>query len=845
MKVSMQWVASLTTEKIVTTTEELTDRIGAQLGAIDSISQLGPKYDSAIVVEIISCIDHPNADRLHVCMVNDNGTVADVPRDEHGYIQVVCGASNVRADMLVVWLPPGSFVPSTYDSDRLILEAREIRGVLSHGMLASARELAIGDNHDGILELTEASVGRAITAGASFKTLLDLDDTIIDIENKMFTHRPDCFGQLGVAREIAGIQQVSFSSPGWYKNAALPTADNAIATCKVEVNNEIPELCPRYMLAAVTNVTIGPSPLWLQSQLMRLGVRSINNIVDMTNYLMLLTGQPLHAFDLDKVAINNHAQITIRAPKLNETITLLDGKTIQPRPEAILICEQSKAIALGGVMGGNNSEIDEKTTRILIECANFDMYNIRKTSMEHGIFTDAVTRFNKGQSYLQCPAVLSKAVELVKQLSPQAMLDAPIIDNNHTTESIPNVEVTAEFINCRLGTNLTISEIVSLLKNVEFDVDINELNLRITPPFWRTDIAISEDIIEEVGRLYGYDKLPHELPKRRLAPAETNTVLDFRSKVRSTLARGGANELLTYSFVPGKLITGAQQSTAAAFQLSNALSPELEYFRLSLTPSLLDKVYLNLKAGFTPFALFEMGKSHIKNTFDTHETTVPAEYESLSFVYASNEAASQSTSAPYFLAKHYLDFLLSQHRISQTLHFEMISDQTLVDDGWLTELIAPFVVNRSAIIWTESKQLLGVIGEFKTAVRRHFKLPPIVSGFELNLATYQSLLEKVADYRAIPRYPKVFQDITLRVDNSLNYQSVFQLLIDTVAQLKPEQSYATLKPLSLFQKDDQRKHMSFRLEIASYIRTLVAEDVNSLLDEVARVANEAFGADRI
>jgi phenylalanyl-tRNA synthetase beta chain len=309
---------------------------------------------------------------------------------------------------------------------------------MSNGMLASPKELAISDNHEGILEIDED-----IAPGTSFVDAFDLrDDFVLDIENKMFTHRPDCFGWLGVAREVAGIQGKAFTSPEWYDETALEgTATTKEDTLPLVLTNEISELVPRFIAITLQNITVGSSPLWLQLRLARHGVRPINNVVDITNYLMLETGQPLHAYDYDKVRAQDanakHATIGARYPNQNETLALLNGKTVTPHETAIIISSVDRAIGLGGVMGGADSEVTENTTNIILECASFDMYAIRRTAMEHGIFTDAVTRFTKGQSPLQNGAVAKRAVTMLEALA-GAQVVRVYADNHvaHTTSSL-------------------------------------------------------------------------------------------------------------------------------------------------------------------------------------------------------------------------------------------------------------------------------------------------------------------------------------------------------------------------------------------------------------------------
>lgn len=826
-------------------TEQLVDKIGAQLGALEEEPDyLGAKYDGIVVAKVVSCDDHPNADKLHVCMIDDGGVVADVPRNDQGLVQVVCGAPNVRAGMTVAWLPPKSTVPASVGKDPFVLEARELRGVVSNGMLASASELAITDDHSGLLEIKEDEVGaELIKPGTPFKNLYGLDDVIIDIENKMFTHRPDCFGLLGVGREIAGIQGLPFVSPDWYKtDAEIPAAQNTSMT--ISLANELPEEAKRFVLVPMDTVSVKPSPVWLQSFLSRQGVRSINNVVDITNYYMLLTGQPTHAYDYDKLLKldgADTASIVIRNPHTDETINLLNGKTIAPRAEAIMIASAKTLIGLGGVMGGADSEVDENTTRIVLEVGSFDMYSVRRTAMAHGTFTDAVTRFNKGQSPLQNRAVAAKAIQELHDLA-GAQVAGNVIDQNWLDSSVVErnalhlpVKVTAEFINARLGLSLSSNEVKTLLTNVEFSVEVQGDELTITAPFWRTDIEQREDIVEEVGRLYGFDHLPLNLPTRDLTPAAKNGLLSAKATIRTKLAKAGANEVLTYTFVHGDLLQKVGQDKDKAFQLSNALSPDLQYYRMSLVPSLLEKVHQNIKAGYDEFALFELGKTHSLD-HDQDEDGLPDDRDMTALVVAANDKLKKQGAA-YYQARIYVENLLGVE----------LSYRSLTDAELALSEAQPFVANRSAIVSVKGGPDLGIIGEFKQSVAKALKLPAYCAGFEIDTEVLGKILHDKNEYQALPRFPKTVQDITLKVASDQSFQELDAFLWKQLWNARPDQSWMTLTPVSIYQKDDDTAHkqITLRLTIANYQRTLTDKEVNALLDTAAQSANETFNAERI
>lgn len=817
--------------------DDLVVKIGAQLGAVEEVVAYGQGLQSVIIVKLVRCEKHPNADKLSVCLVDDGGVAKDVDRNQEGLVQVVCGAPNVKAGMLAAWLPPGATVPSTISNDPFVLEARELRGKVSNGMLASPKELGIGDTHDGIVE-----VDRDVAPGTLFSdTYISDNERIIDIENKMFTHRPDCFGLLGVAREIAGIQGQSFKSPSWYvQNPEFPANTDSLPLI---VKNELPELVPRFTAITLSNVKVQASPVWLQIVLHEVGIRPINNIVDYTNFYMLETGQPLHAYDYDKVKnlSNDEATIVIRQPKKGERITLLGGKVVEPRDEAILIATDKQSIGIGGVMGGIETEVDSNSKNIIIECANFNMYSIRRTSMAHGLFTDAVTRFTKGQSPLQNLAVLAEITKTIIKETGAQVASKPVDNNNVDKAALQRqslyapVVLSAEFTNARLGLSLKSAQIVEILENVEFKVEQNGEELTVTAPFWRTDIEIKEDIVEEVGRLYGFDKLPMVLPKLDLSPAEKDPLLDAKAEIRDRLSKAGANELLTYSFVHGDLLKKSGQDPKKAFQISNALSPDLQYYRISLMPSLLEKVHPNSKAGYDEFALFEIGKTHCVDHGNDDEG-LPREFEITSLVVAANNRL-KKVGAPFYQARKYLESMLGVE-----LEYKAVGE-----DMKAYPLVQPYDLKRSALVSVKGGEFLGIVGEFKPSVRSSLKLPSYTAGFEIDTEVVQKVLAQNSEYEALSRFPVVKQDITLKVPADLPYSQLQGFIAGELEIQGIKNTTPTLEPVDIYQseEDADHKNVTFRLSIASHERTLTDKEVNNLLDNIADKAKQELKAERI
>lgn len=841
MKVSLNVIKQLINFELPPV-DELVQRINQQLGSVEQVENLAERYRGARVVRVVECAKHPNADRLSVTKIDDGMTVPDVPRDENGLVQVVCGAPNVQAGMWAVWLPPASTVPaSILEGEPFTLDARKLRGVLSQGMLAAADELAIGTDHEGIVALTprDLPAGKTLQPGADFAALFGLDDYVLDIENKMFTHRPDCFGQLGVAREIAGILHQPFTSPAWYNLEQVFGDGDSVP---LAVSNDIPQLVPRFMAVAIRGVQVVPSPFWLQCQLVAMGAKPINNIVDATNYVMLMTAQPTHAYDYDTL---RGGQLGARMARQGETLALLNGKTVELTPDDIVIADGQGPVALGGIMGGSRTEVSATTTTIVLECATFDMYAVRKIAMRHGVFTDALARFNKGQSPLQNAAVLNRLIGMVGGEQASPVIDIKpftsehggILDDYFAGKYEPaTIDITSRFINQRLGSHLIEKNICTLLNNVEIHSHgpENELGyICLQVPFWRTDLETKEDIVEEIGRLHGFDTVPRQLPMRRIQPAGKNPRRELKRVVREALARAGANEVLNYSFVHERVLKGAGQDPAQAFRLSNALSPDLQYYRLSVLPSLLDKVHANIKAGHSEFMLFEIGKGHTKARMG--KDGLPAEQSLVDLVYSSKKPRA---GAAFYRVRATLDQLA--HDSGLTLVYTPVA--AAQDDP----MYAPFDINRLAHVWVEGseaagqpeRQLIGVVGELRPAVVKHFKLPDYTAAASLRLDVMEQIWrDTVVHYQPMSRYPTTARDISIQTSTEVTYDELMQAVSSATTRASetyPDVTIRDLTPLSIYKATPDALHQTttFRLTLSSSQATLSAERVRSIIRTV-------------
>ena len=777
MLISLNWLKKFVDIKV--TDAELVRLIGARLVEVEGVIDETHKYDNIFVVRVESTEKIPDT-HLTRCMINVGDVeIAKVPKNENGLVQVMCGAPNVREGMLAAWIAPGAVVPASVHEDApFVIGKRKMLGQYdSYGMLAAMDELDLGDDHEGIIEINpdEAKPGDLLA------DIYELNDSILEIENKSLTHRPDTFGMIGFAREVAGILGQAFDSALFSNHFTLRKEQNTNA---ITVSISDDTLCPRCTLVALEkHGEIKKKYLtWMDTVLAKSGMRPIDPIVDATNYLMLLTGQPLHAYDYDKfvkVGKSDKPKMIIRLAKKGEKLVLLDDKEIELNENDIVITSNDVPVGLAGAMGGKSTMVDENTRNILLEVATFSLYNMRKTQMAHGVFTEAITRYTKGQPPYQTLAVASECAEMLKG----GFKVTAVADEYPKPKKQNVVKITTEEINGLLGTDYSTELIVKTLTNVEFVVEAKGNELTVTAPEWRTDIAIKEDIIEEVGRLLGYDNIKPVLPSHYTA--EKNKMFELKHTIRDMMQRFGASEALTYSFVSGKLLEKAGQDAKNSYRIVNSISPELQYVRQSIVPSLLDKAYMNEKLPVDEFAIYEMNMVYRKEWGMTDEQ-VPVEKSSIGMVVAERK----NNETAFYKAKKYAAKLLEELNISA----EFVPMKSKEAE------CRPFEKKRAAEIVADG-EYIGVVGEFKNSVRNEFKLAPYLAGFEMSL---DKLLEKSGTKKKIEFDNKKHEDLTVTTDKT------YAEALKEVQKKYPE---AIIKPGVIYQAEGQKtRNITFHIE---------------------------------
>lgn len=809
---------------------ELSKLIGARLVEIEGVEKLGEKYKDVIIAKVISAEKVENSDHLNLCKIDDGGVRKDIERDENGFVQVVCGAPNVRAGIFVAWLPPESIVPETFGGENFKLGARKLMGNMSNGMIASIRELGLGDEHDGILEVSPEVFENGIQAGDSFAEKFELNDFLLEVENKSLTHRPDCFGIVGFAREVAGILGEEFIEPEFIKGLNFEGVEDR----EIDIEIQNPKICERYTAAIfdVSNILKNPNLTIEKTYILRSGMRPIDEITDLANKIMFETAQPLHTFDLEKLEKLNGSsdiKIIVRNAFEGEELELLDGKKIKMNEKDIVIAtgESGKiAIALAGAMGGISTAIDENTSNILVESATFNLYNLRNTQMRHGIFSEAITRFTKGIPQMLSRKVLDLFAEDILAMGGKSLsLIADSKDNNYQEQL--KISVSNDEINQVLGTDFSNDQIHQTLENVGILTE-NKNSETFLVPFWRNDLHIKEDLIEEVGRLNGYDNIALQLPARTFKAVKKAKIDLLQSEIREILTAGGANEILTYSFIHGDLLEKVNQDSQNSYKIVNSISPDLQYYRQTLTPSLLSKVSQNIRAGFGEFAIFEMNKITEKS-LGLNEENVPIEQKKLAFVYVNNKGENA-----FYQAKNYVDFLCK--KLGVEVEFSKFNLEK-------SPLSTEFESKRSAVIEIQNngkKITLGVIGEFKKSVQKSLKLPEATAGFELDL---NILLENFAGsnvkIKNFSKFQSVERDISINVDEKREFSEIFNIF-ENISD-KFENVEIEVLPIDIFKNSDRTKNISIRFKITPFEKTLTGEEIHEIVQKIEELAQDNGG----
>jgi len=801
MKISLKWLRDYVDIKLAP--RELADKLtmaGLEVGAIDTV---GGTWDNVVIGEVVSLNPHPNADRLKLATV-------DLGAEK---VTTVCGAPNVSLGQRVAFARIGASLIDPHTGKAAVLKPAKIRGVASEGMVCSEKELGISEDHQGILVLPpEAPVGMPASAY--------LGDVVFDLD--ITPNRPDCLSVLGMAREIAALTGESLHVP---EIDYQETEGSMNSLASVDVVDG--DLCPRYCASLVTGIKIGPSPAWLQQRLNSCGMRPINNVVDVTNYVMLEYGQPLHAFDYDK--LDGH-QIIVRTARAGEIITTLDGSKRTLNPEILVIADKERAVAVAGIMGGLDSEVTDKTDNILLESANFNQVAIRRGCSHLQFQSEASIRFDKGLSSELPLQPLKRATRLLLEIAGGKAAKG-IVDVYPGKSEPKPVSLTSREVKRLSGLKLSVDEITAVLKTLGFECKKGASGLRVlvSAPYWRNDIRCPADLVEEVARVVGYEKIPmtrlrSSLPAQKPRLSVEARQSELKDTLRNILTGLGFQEILTYSLVSLEKLQKVwlqHEPEIPQLKVANPMTKEQEYLRTSLRAGLLTALAHNQKFEQPGIRLFEIGKVFLSQGKD-----LPQEREMLCAVLSGARAElswqTDDRSLDFFDAKGVVEGLLNQLELKAS--FGHSDDEGLYP-------------GRGAAVMVEDDRV-GVVGDVHPKVAQAFELSDALSLVEIDLEKLLAEIATTRRYQSIPRFPSVSRDMALVVDERVTYRSVQDVV----------QGFPLVTKVTLFdlyrgeQIAEGKKSFATRIVYQSASRTLTDEEVDQTQKQMLAKLGDELGA---
>ena len=796
MNVTLNWLKNYIDFEF--SPSELADRLTMLGVEVESIKQLGAELEGVVVGSVTAIRPHPNADKLVLCQV-------DIGETEE--LQIVCGAPNVREGMLAPVATIGATLPIG-----LTIKRAKLRGETSHGMLCSEKELGLSEDAAGLMELPTDT-----PLGISLSEALGLDDVVFELE--ITPNRPDCLSLIGVAREIRAETGNALKLPRVDFNE-----DETDIRAVTSVTIEAPDLCPRYAARVIRGVKVGQSPTWLQQRLESVGVGVINNIVDITNFVLMEYGQPLHAFDYHKLTEN---RIVVRRAIAGENITTLDEVDRELTPDMLVIADAEKPVALAGIMGGYDSEITETTADVLLESAYFNPSSIRATAKALGVSTEASYRFERGADPGAVLAALDRATQLIAKLAGGSICEG-IVDVYPGEQPLRQVQLRPERVNFVLGTALDARKMAQILRDLGFDVKANGTeNYQVTVPTFRSDITREIDLIEEIARVYGYDNIPTTLPKGDIPVPAPNPGTEVRKRIKHFLLAAGMTEAINYSFCDpncfDKIRFTADDPHRDALKLQNPLSPEMSVLRTTLIPSLLENAQHNRNHQIDTIALFEVGSVFMRNGKQKEPERV------------TGILAGQIGDGVYSNPYREPDFYDIKGLVEGILEVCGVVDYTLQKTD-----VPTFHPGRNAAVLLDDKQL-GTFGEAHPEVLENYDLPYKAYLFDFDMEALVAATIFAKRFEPIPIYPTVERDLAIVVDKEVLSDMPTELIYATGGEL--------VKSVRLFdvyegeQVPEGKKSLAYAITYHSATETLTDKAVNALHDKVVKHLNQKLGAE--
>jgi phenylalanyl-tRNA synthetase beta chain len=782
--------------------EELAERMTMSGLEIEAVEPVGQSIDDVVAARILTIRPHPKADRLHICEVDAGGKT----------LPVVCGAPNIEKGSMAPMALPGTRLPGG-----ITVESTRIRGELSMGMLLAEDEMGLTEDHSGIMILPPDA-----RPGESVSRALSLADWAFEVS--ITPNRPDCTSVIGMAREIAALTRGKLRTP----EIRIRAQDRSIFEL-AGVTLEDPEGCPRYAAGMITGVKIKGSPFWMRYRLHVCGLRAINNVVDVTNYVLLEFGQPLHAFDYNRLEEN---RIVVRRARDGEDFTTLDGKTHTLSRDNLMICDGKRCVAVAGIMGGLNSEIFEGSRDVLIESAYFDPVTIRRGSRRLGITTEASYRFERGIDIEGVPTALQRALMLMQELAGGQVVKG-IIDQYPKPVKRPEIRLRIDKANQFLGTSLSGEAVAGTLGALEMKVRPagSGEDLLVTAPSFRVDITREADLFEEIARMEGYDQIPVTFPLVRASAEKDDPIVRLSDRVREIMAGAGFTEIISYSFVSPEsadMLDAAAGSPLRSFvPLLNPINQDQSVMRTSLLPGLLAAVKVNFSQGQKDLRLFEWGKVF----FSRGPDELPHEKSFLAGVVTGlsrpKEWFGEEVEADFFDIKGTVQVLLEGLKV-RPVRFERKREPV---PGYDPAFCASAVVSREAV---------GVMGNAGPEVLARLDLADQkVFLFEIDMESLQKHIPSAVRFESLHRYPAVFRDLSIVVKQGTESERISEIILREGGGLVESVALYDLYKGGKLGADE--KALAFRISYRSKDGTLDGKEVNRIHERIVECIGRETG----
>lgn len=804
--------------------EEFAARISLSGPSVEKIMPAFPDMDGIVVGEVLKLEPHPKADKLRLVTV-------DIGRDELDKLDkrltLVCGGSNLFVGQKVAVALVGATVRWHGQGEPIVLEPAEIRGVKSEGMICAAVEIGLDqafpstDDH-GILDLGKEIPEMKVANGTLLASALGgNEDVVMDIE--VTANRPDCMGMVGMAREAATILKRPFT---WKQPELKAPLDKGGNEGGISVAIHAKKACPRYIGVRMSGIKVASSPWWMKRRLLSAGIRPINNLVDITNYVLLETGQPMHVFDssklkssLSKGGNEGGISVHVRFARNDEKILALDGKTYELDDKVLVIADTERPIAVAGVMGGELTGADEGTTDIVLEAACFDSVVVRKGSRKLFLQSDSQLRFEKGLSQMAVAPAMARAIELVKELAGgqvTAVADEQVADYKERKFSI-----TTDEVNALIGVEIKNSEMADVLKRLGFGVTLKGKTLSATVPWWRDhDIEMGRDFVEEIARVIGYAKIPSVVPVG-VAPRETDAVLRWEDRIKDSAKAAGFIEVYSYSFTSEDILRKAGFDPSHLLKVQNPLSNDWLVMRPSLVPELLQALADNQERE-ADLRLFECSQTYLRKTGKTEDAwnDLPEEFPEFCLMIRDSKA-----DEPWRMAKGYIEHLFESYGMSE-IHWKRISREDLWHPG------------RTAQAFVDSKPV-AVVGEIAPRIAENFKIKGRIGAAVVNIREFVALAKTSKTYKPPMPFPEAKRDIALVVDNGVDYRDLEVVIRSADERIQSVQWFDTYQGKGL---PDGKKSVAIHLTVGTADKTLESAEVDGAVNNALLACKEKFGA---